>query len=315
MNDAVTSGSARRQRILTLADRPTIRLFGAGIGLVAAVAVFGGITWWVTNGFLAGDTLTYWMAGHRLNVGHALYSFLPDDPWLFGIRGYALYSPPLIAVPWVLLAGMSGNAGMILWWVAMAFCAAWSVSAVLLGTRGWGGLLVLPLTLSLTVLVGIGNVDAAILSGLISAWMLRDHPRALGILVAILVSIKLTPAVLVIWLMATRRWRALAWCAGAGLALAAMTAAVLGPAIFADYLGVIGGVGGSHPAALAVIAAGLVAILFLGRHGRVAFAMAVVLIPFGSPVAAAHTWSLLLAALSPAIQDSRYHRPPAISAA
>jgi hypothetical protein len=91
------------------------------------------------------------------------------------------------------------------------------------------------------VLVGVGNVDAAIIAGMIGTWMLRDRPRALGILLAVLISVKLTPAVLVVWLFATRRWQALAWCGGTGLALAALTAAILGPDIFANYLGVIAG--------------------------------------------------------------------------
>lgn len=129
-------GEGRRvQRLVVLADRTSVRLFGAGIGIVAGVAFFAGVAWWVTNGFLAGDTLTYWLAGHRLDVGHALYSVSPDDPWLFDIRPYGLYSPPLIAVPWIALAAM-GTTGMLLWWVTTAFCANLAVAAVLLGTRG-----------------------------------------------------------------------------------------------------------------------------------------------------------------------------------
>lgn len=56
------------------------RMLGLGIGLVVAVALGAGVAWWAANGYLAGDTLTYWLAGHRLDVGHALYSVRPDDP-------------------------------------------------------------------------------------------------------------------------------------------------------------------------------------------------------------------------------------------
>ncbi len=196
---------------------------------------------------------------------------------------------------------MPGISGMMLWWVVMALCTAWAVAVLLLGSRGWAGLAVLPLVPALTLLVGVGNVDAAILAGMIGAWMLRDRPRALGILLAVLVSVKLTPAVLVVWLLATRRWQALGWFASSGLALAALTAAILGPGIFGDYLGVVAGASSSGRTwRLALILGGLVGTLLLGPpRDRAAFALSVVLIPFGSPVAATHTWSLLLAALAP----------------
>lgn len=165
--------------------------------------------------------------------------------------------------------------------------------------------MILPLVPALTLLVGVGNVDAAILAGMIGAWILRDRPRALGILVAVLVSVKLTPAVLVIWMISTRRWRALGWCTGAAGALAVLTAAVLGPRIFGDYLRVVAGATGGRSAALVVVALGLLAVVLLGRHERIAFALSVTLIPFGSPIAAGYTWALLLGALAPATRDRR----------
>jgi hypothetical protein len=284
-----------------LSDRPTFRLFGAGIGVVASVAVLAAILWWVGNGFLAGDTLTYWLAGHRLAIGHDLYLLRADDPRLFDTGPYGLFSPPLIAVPWVILAQLPGNVGMLLWWAAMALCATWAVAVLLLGTRGWAGLAVLPMVPSVMAVVGVGNVDAGVLAGVIVAWTLRDRPRALGILVGVLASVKLTPAVLVVWLIATHRRRSLAWCAGAAAVLAGMTAVVLGPSIFVDYLGVMAGVGRGNPEPLVIGAAGLLAVLFLGRQESLGFALAMALIPFGSPVTSGHTWVLLLGALAPTI--------------
>ena len=105
------------------------------------------------------------------------------------------------------------------------------------------------------------------------------------------------------WFVATRRWRALTWCAATAGVLAAITATVLGPGIFVDYLRVIvGASGGGRTWALWVVAAGLAGVVALGRHERAGFALAVALIPFGSPVAAGHTWALLLAALAPAVR-------------
>jgi len=117
-------------------SRPTVRLFGAGIGVVAAIAVGAAIVWWISNGFLAGDTVNYWLAGQRINAGHQLYAVRPDDPAVPGldIRPYGLYSPPLIAVPWRVLAAAPGIDGMAVWWVAMTFCAIWAIALLLLSS-------------------------------------------------------------------------------------------------------------------------------------------------------------------------------------
>lgn len=280
---------------------PRVALF-AGIGLVAGVGVAAAVAWWCINGFYAGDTLTYWLAGTRVNVGHELYAVRPDDPWLFDIRPYGLYSPPFVVVPWRVLAALPGTMGMAIWWMTMAGLAIWAIAAVLIGTRGAAGFLILPLVPSLTLLIGVGNVDAAILAGIVATWMLavRGEDRSVGILVAILVSLKLTPAVLIVWLVATRRWRSLRWALATGLALAVLTAAVLGPSVFGAYAAVILGVSSGNRLAMLVLVAGLALVLLTGRrHERLSFALAVALMPLGSPVTAAHSWSVLVGTAAP----------------
>lgn len=280
---------------------PKATLF-AGVGFIAGIGVAAAIGWWCFNGFYAGDTLTYWLAGTRVNVGHEVYSVRPDDPWLFDIRPYGLYSPPFIVVPWRVLAALPGTAGMIIWWLTMAGLAVWAIAVALIGTRGAAGFLILPLIPSLTLLVGVGNVDAAILAGIVATWMLAARGRevAVGVLVAGLVSLKLTPAVLLIWLLGTRRWRALVWALATLLALAVVTAVVLGPDIFAAYAGVVLGVSSGNRLAMVVIVVGLSAVLLLGpRHERLSFALAVALMPLGSPVTAGHSWAVLVGCTAP----------------
>jgi hypothetical protein len=289
-----------------LLSRRTVRLFGAGIGVIAAIAVGAAIVWWVSNGFLAGDTVNYWLAGQRVNVGHELYAVRPDDPAVPGleIRPYGLYSPPFIAVPWRVLAAVPGIGGMAVWWVAMAFLAVWAIAAVLLATRGWAGLVVLPLIPSIALLIGVANVDAAVIAGALVAWMCfaRGRERAGGAVLGTLASLKFTPAVFLIWLIATRRWRALGWAIATAAVLAIVTMLSISPDIFVRYAGVVAGVSsGGRPFALPIAAAGALAILFVGpRWPTAAWIVATVLIPFGSPVTANHTWALLLIALAPA---------------
>lgn len=302
LSGAASHLGRRRQ----LSERRTVALFFAGVGIIAGAAVLGCIAWWSLNGYFAGDTAVYWLAGTRVNAGHELYWIGPSDPWLQDMRPYGLYSPPALVLPWLWLAQVPGISGMVLWWLAMAGCALWAIAVVLLGTRGVAGAIVLPLVPSITLLIGVGNVDAAVLAGVVATWMLiaDGRERAAGVVVAILVSAKLTPAVLLVWLVATRRWRALRWAAGTGIVLAAATALALGPAVFRDYLGVIAGASGSgRPWAIPVAGLGLVAVVLLGRRERLAFALAVVLIPLGSPVALIQSWAMLVGAVSPWVHE------------
>ena len=110
------------------------------------------------------------------------------------------------------------------------------------------------------------------------------------------------PAVFLIWLVATRRWRALKWAIATSAVLAIVTMLSISPDIFVQYVGVVVSVSsGGRPFALPIAAVGAIAILFVGpRWPTTAWIMAAVLIPFGSPVTANHTWALLLIAFAPA---------------
>ena len=174
-----------------------VRALGIGIGVISVIALAYGIAFWHAGHAFPGDTLTYYLAGTRLNEGHHLYDLAADDVWLYAHPEFPLFGPPLIAVVWRPLAAIPNGWGMILWLVAMNYCALTAVFWTLLGTRGWAGVLVLVLVPSLTLLMGVGNVDAAILLGVIVVWTLvaAERPKAAGILVGVLASLKLTPAI------------------------------------------------------------------------------------------------------------------------
>ena len=283
-------------------DRRLLAALGVGIGLVAAAGLAYGIAFWFTGGTFPGDTLTYYLAGLRLNSGHALYDLRPDDVWLYARPEFPLYGPPLVAVLWRPLAAIPGGWGMIVWLIAMAFATLASVFYLLLGTRGWAGLLVIPLIPSLTLLIGVGNVDALVLAGSVAVWALTvsGRWRAAGILVGALASLKLTPAILLIWLIATRRWEAVRWAIATGLVLAVVVVIGTEPGIWFRYLRVVTeGSQGGNTAALVLLLVGIVGVFVLRHRPAPSFALSVILMPLGSPVAAGHSWSLLLGALSP----------------
>ena len=130
---------------------------------------------------------------------------------------------------------------MIIWLVAMNYCALTAIFWTLLGTRGWAGILVIVLVPSLTLLMGVGNVDAAVMLGIIVVWTLvaAERPKAAGILVGVLASLKLTPAIFLIWFIARRQWTAVGWTVATGLVLAAVAVIGTEPGIWVRYARVI----------------------------------------------------------------------------
>ena len=290
-----------------------VRALGIGIGVISVIALAYGIAFWHAGHAFPGDTLTYYLAGTRLNEGHNLYDLAADDVWLYAHPEFPLFGPPLIAVVWRPLAAIPNGWGIIIWLVAMNYCALTAIFWTLLGTRGWSGVLVLILVPSLTLLMGVGNVDAAILLGIIVVWTLvaAERPKAAGILVGVLASLKLTPAIFLIWFIARRQWTAVGWTVATGLVLAVVAVLGTGPGIWVRYARVIvEGSAAGRPGALIILAAGIAA-LFVVRSPRTSFALATVLMPLGSPVAAGHSWSLELAATAPFLRPLRRLRAPA----
>jgi hypothetical protein len=128
------------------------------------------------------------------------------------------------------------------WFVIEALLLA---VAFLVGARFVGGAaatLLFPLFwLSLSVLLGLqmGNFHAAMiaLSMLAMVAFARGHDVAGGAALAVATAAKLSPAVLVVYLAAQRRWRAVAWTAAFGLAFTVITLAVFGAQPFRTFFG------------------------------------------------------------------------------
>lgn len=72
-----------------------------------------------------------------------------------------------------------------------------------------------------------------------AAWEWRDDPRV-GALVAVMAAVKVLPVTLLLWFVATRRWRALAWATGAG-AVCVVLGMLAGPTTILDYVGIARG--------------------------------------------------------------------------
>ncbi len=291
-----------------------------GIGAVLAIVVV-----WFAAGHLPGDAFTYTAAGERLNAGHEVYRLLPgDSPVLMEppYPPYPILSPPLIAVVFRPLALVPAGLGPWLWWAAMLVCLAVAVALLVRRAPMATGLGLLVLCFPVAVVVGVGNVDAFVLLGVVLTWILiqRGLDLPAGALLGLLASLKVTPLIFAWWLLIHGERRAAMAFGVAVAVLAALTVLGSYPRVFGEYLDVVRATVNVVPGALslaglgraiglppdmaaalgriALVAAG-VAMLALRRHPAAGYSIAGLMLWLGSPAAAAHTPALGLAALAP----------------
>jgi hypothetical protein len=302
---------------------------GSAFAVAAVIAGLASVTVflfaWFSTGHLPGDAVTYAAAGERLNAGHEIYRLLPGDSPVLMEPPYPpvpLLSPPLIAVVFRPLALLPGLAGAWLWFATMAILLGLAIAVLLRAAPVVTGLLLTVLSFPVAVLVGVGNVDALVISGSVGAWLLLRDRRdtAAGALIGTLASLKLTPLILAWWLLAQDRRRALVAFAATIGALAVVTVAGSSVDVFGDYLGVIGAAAGVAPGGYSLagvargagvpveiavllprlaIGIGLVLVVLLRSRPAPAWAAAGLLLWLGSPAAATHTPALALVALAP----------------
>lgn len=266
----------------------------SGAALLAAVVVFArlsvfmwdasrpqysffpGSAWETSHSCVSAYFVAAQAAGDGKSVyDDALYS-LPSDP--NGLRKPRLmgpfrvdvyeYPPPFLLLPQALrLAAPGFEAFRLVWFAlnALVVAAALFVVARFLpepfGTRA---LLLSPLVLAALPMLSAlqkGNVQLVVVAMSMLAMVLfeRGRPAAGGALLAFATASKLYPGLLVVYLLARREWRALAWTAAFGVAFTAITVIDLGWVQFAGFLGHLPGlVGGEafpafrNPAARAI---------------------------------------------------------------
>jgi hypothetical protein len=288
------------------------------------VILVSGVVAWTTFGFdwgrSDGDPWNYLAAGERLNAGHPLYELSPGDRPVVIAPPYwtvPLLAPPPIAVFWRPLA-LLGPSSMYLWGAVglIAVLASswflWRRSALLL-------VAVLALELWLTVLSG--NASGLVLAMLIGAWVFRDRPWVVGTLIALAAAIKVLPILLVLWLAATGRWRAVAATAVAGGVIFVISLIGAGTQAYSDWFASALSAAPS-PQALAtrfgvatwaVAAVLAVPIVVLGGRDRWSFGAAILATALATPAFYFSAWALLAAL--PVWRDQRPDLMPSPRAA
>jgi hypothetical protein len=300
-----------------------LALAGLGLG-VLAVLLWNGIG---IIGFGPADALTYLAAGDRLNLGNPLYEVSPDDTYILGSKPpywtVPLLSPPFIAVIWRPLATLPFAPSIAIWWAGAMVAIGITLIALLRERPGAAGLAILILAIPLAFQIPTGNVNGYLLLAAVATWWFARKGRDVeaGIVVGIATALKLTPVLLLIWLVTQRRWGAvraaiatLAACAvislvGAGwdnhlayldviLDTNSIGTSVLSAAWVLREVGVSPDIARFAPIVVAVV--GIAAMASLGRrHPGPAFVVAVGVMVFGSPVVNLDWLAMLIAVLAP----------------
>jgi hypothetical protein len=286
----------------------------AVLGLVA----FAVVTWLAAFrafGFdptkTGSDAWNYLAAGERLNAGHPLYALSAGDrpvPLAPPYWSVPLVAPPPIAVLWRPLA-LLGESSMVLWatagLVATLLTAGWLLARGGLIVAGLIALFALPLAIQSLA----GNANAFLFGALILAWVWRDRAPIVGTLVAAAIAIKLTPVLLVIWLAAAGRRRAVGMTA---VALAAIGMLSLAGAGIQNHLDWLRSLPGTAPAPTSiagltglpswlVLAASVVPVVLVALRGdeRLTFTVAILAAAFASPALYLGTLGIAAAAAAP----------------
>jgi len=311
---------ARRPLVLFALRAVVLAAFG-----VYLIALYRGTPWLNDPTTVGTDASNYYAAAQRLNDGHPLYHLSAGDlevPMGPPFANIPLVSPPPIAVAWRPIQLLPRDAAIYSWWAAM-------VAAIVVTVVWLTGLGSVTLTLGTGLLItelaitGLSANINAVLTGLLClVWLAYRANRApvVGVVVAAAVALKVMPIVLVVWLVAGRRWADLRWFLGAGIVIGLVSLAGAGLANHLDWLsvarstgteglapwslpGMLGGIG-LGPAVLplvmpATLLAGSGLILVLRDRPGAGFSIAVVTMVLANPAIHDGSFALLLPALMP----------------
>jgi len=200
-----------------------VAAFALGVALILAVA---GPT-------LGYDEQAYVGAAHRLLDGTPLY-----DAAVSVAGGFAIYLyPPPFAVAMLPVALLPATAGLWLWigGLLAAFLAGVALLPVRRDVR-WAIVLLAGLSWPFLYSVKLGQVGPLLFLAFAAGWRTLDRPVLLGVAIASGALVKVQPALLLVWALATGRRRAAAVGVGAAAAAAVLVTPFVGIGAWADYV-------------------------------------------------------------------------------
>jgi glycosyl transferase family 87 len=179
-------------------------LWCAGVVVLVLAALAGAV---VASALPAGyDFHAYWLAGRHLLSGAPLY---PDGTTILGLPDEFRYLP-IVAILFVPFALLPYAVALPIWTLLeVAIAAAVGVALIRPLPASWrpwaaaGYVFFLGLILEVT----LGNVNLISLGLALGAWRLRDRAIPAGILLAAAVGLKFLPITLLLFYVASGRWR------------------------------------------------------------------------------------------------------------
>jgi hypothetical protein len=269
------------------------------------------------------DFVTYVAAGERLLDGQPLYARWQMRPYKLVDaaqgRGY-VYPPPAAS----LMVWLAWTPELL--WRALNLGSFLAVAVLLV--RRHGHLAILAGVAAVVVFPPTaiawtnGQVTPIVAAGFGFAYL---YPRSAWAIAAVLTSIKLFPAVLLVWVLRERGWREVGWSAALMLAIAAFTLPITGTGAWPAFIEAIRNgepnciywpdsavctlspwIGTEIAQAIALLAAAIIAGVALLIHSRsVAFAMLCVAVLVALPDLNWPYWLFLLLAVLVVVVDLR----------
>jgi len=199
------------------------------VGAVAAIA-------WSAGSTLGYDYQAYVQAAGRLLDGKALYDPSVDVAGPFAIYLY----PPPFALAMVPFTWLPASAGPGAWTIFLAAVHATAVGVMpVRPTVRWWTLLLSGVCWPFLYSIKLGQVGPLLLLAFAAGWRWRDRPAVTGLATAIGTAIKLQPALLFGWALATGRRRAVAIGVAALIVAALATTALTGLGAWSDYVRIL----------------------------------------------------------------------------
>lgn len=178
------------------------------------------------------DTKAYIAAGRHILDGNPLYD---SRLTVAGPFGLFLYPPPF-AIGFVPFALLPEIAAIWLWIgiLTAAFLAGVALLPVSRGVR-WAIVLLAALQWPFLYTMKLGQVTPILWLAFAAGWRAIDRPSILGGSIAVGTLIKVQPALLGLWAIASRRWRAVAWSIALAVVVVIITLPFTGVGAWPDF--------------------------------------------------------------------------------
>lgn len=178
------------------------------------------------------DLDTYLAAGRNLLGGHPLYTAFLQHPFPDPTLRPAFIYPPLFAVVMTPFALLPSGVVPWIWLILTQGALAVSLAAVLRCLRASTPVIVASVSVSVTfyplwvdAVQGQANLLVVLLTCLGIVWLVQDRPQGAAA-IGVAAAIKLTPLLLIAWLLVERRFRAVAFVLAGFLGATAVGAAL-----------------------------------------------------------------------------------------